>query len=92
MTFKILKRRIHTEGNELCFIYLLIYYCTTLTSRVNVLNQNTVRSEGIQITSYFIMGSMLDHVFIKNMVCINSIVNVKQKQTQHECDPILKCE
>jgi len=26
------------------------------------------------------------------MVCINSIVNVKQKQTQHECDPILKCE
>ena len=26
------------------------------------------------------------------MVCINSIVNVKQKQTWHERDPILKCE
>ena len=26
------------------------------------------------------------------MVCINSIVNVKQKQTWYVCDPILKCE
>ena len=26
------------------------------------------------------------------MVCINSIVNAKQKQTLLECDPILKCE
>jgi len=32
-------------------------------------------------------------VFIKTvMVCINSLVNVKQRQTQRECDPILKCE
>jgi len=26
------------------------------------------------------------------MVCINSIVNAKQKQTYYECEPILKCE
>ena len=32
------------------FIYLLKYDCTTFTSRVNVLIENTVRTEGIQIT------------------------------------------
>jgi len=31
-------------------------------------------------------------VFYENMVCINSTVNVKQKQIKYECDPILKCE
>jgi len=47
---------IHKEGNELCINYLLIYDCTTFTSRVNVLNDNTVRTEGIQINLYFIMS------------------------------------
>ena len=86
---------IHKEGSKLCFIYLLIYDCNTLTSPVNVLNKNSVRSEGIQITLYFIMSSisLVRHCcFYENMVCINSIVSVEQKQTQHECDPILKCE
>ena len=86
---------IHKAGNELCFIYLLIYYCTTLISRVNVLNENTVRSEGIQITLYFIISSIsiVRHCcYYENMVCINSIVNAKQKQTYYECEPILKCE
>jgi len=31
------------------FYSLLIYDCTTFTSRENVLNENTVRTEGIQI-------------------------------------------
>jgi len=30
---------IHNEGNETCFIYLLIYDCTTFTSLVNVLKK-----------------------------------------------------
>ena len=38
---------IHKDGNELCFIYLLIYHCTTFNSRVNVLNGNTVRTGSI---------------------------------------------
>jgi len=29
----------HKEGNKPCFIYLLIYDCTTFTSHVNVLNK-----------------------------------------------------
>ena len=49
---------IHKEGNDPCFIYLLIYDCTTFTSRVNVLNEHTVRTKGIQITLYFIMSSI----------------------------------
>ena len=50
----------------------------------NVLNENTVRTEGIQTTLYFIMSfiSLVRHCcFYYNMVCINSIVNMKQKQT-----------
>ena len=47
---------IHKEGNKLCFNYLLIYDCTTFTSRENVLNENTVRTEGTQISVYFIMS------------------------------------
>jgi len=43
----------HKEGNELCIIYLLIYDCTTFTSRENVLNEDTVRTEGIQITIFY---------------------------------------
>ena len=57
-----------------CFIYLLIYECTTFTSSVNVLNENTVRTEGIQITLYFIMSSisLVWHCcFYYNMVCIS---------------------
>jgi len=43
---------IHKDGNELCFIYLLIYHCTTFNSRVNVLNGNTVRTGSIQRNSH----------------------------------------
>ena len=53
------------------------------TSRVNILNENTVKTEGIQIILYFMMSSisLVRHCcFYENMVCINSIVNVKQKQ------------
>jgi len=34
------------------------YDCTTFTLSVNVLNENTVRTEGIQITLYFILSSI----------------------------------
>ena len=34
------------------------YDYTTFTSRVNVLSENTVRTEGIQTTLYFIMSSI----------------------------------
>jgi len=37
---------------------LLIHDCTTFTSRENLLNENTVKTEGIQITRYFIMSSL----------------------------------
>jgi len=49
---------LHKEGNEPYFINLLIYDCTTLTKRVNVLNEITVRSEDMQITLYFVMSSI----------------------------------
>jgi len=74
---------IHKEGNELCFIHTIKYEGTTFTSRVHVLNENTVKTEGIQITLYFIMSSLslVKYCFFnENMVCINSTVNVKQKQ------------
>ena len=48
---------IHKEGNK-SFNYLVKYDCTTFFSCVNVLNENTVRTEGIQITLYFIMSSI----------------------------------
>ena len=86
---------LHKEGNELCFICLLIYECTTFTSRVNVLNEKTVRTEGIQITLYFIMSfvSLVRQCCsMKGWFYINNIVDVKQKQTLHKWDPILKCE
>jgi len=37
--------------------------CTTFTSPENVLNENTVRTEGIQITLYF-MSSLVRHLFL----------------------------
>ena len=43
----------------------------------------TIRTKGIQITLYFIMSSVSLAefcCFYENMVCINSTVNVKQKQ------------
>ena len=86
---------IHKEGNKPCFIYTIKYDCTTLTSHVNVVNENTVRTEGIQITLYLIMSfiSLVKYrCFYENMVCINSTVNVQQKQLKYECDPILKSE
>ena len=74
---------------------LLIHDCTTFTTSKNVLNENTVRTEGLQITLYFIMSSitLVRHCcFYENMVYNNSTVNVKQKQIYDECDPILKSE
>jgi len=59
------------------------YDYTTFTSRVNVLSENTIRTEGIQFTLYFIMRSIYLVTyccFYENIVCINSTVNVKQKQ------------
>jgi len=65
-------------------LFMLIHDCTTFNSRENVLNENTVRAEGIQLTLYLIMSSisLVRHCcFYLNKVCIHSIVNVKQKQT-----------
>ena len=54
------------------------------TSNVSVIKY-TYRTEGIQITLNFIMRSisLVKYCcsFYENMVCINSTVNVKQKQT-----------
>jgi len=49
---------IHKEGNELCFMYTITYDIITFTSLVNVVNKNTVRTEGIKINLYFIMSSI----------------------------------
>ena len=74
----------YTQRRQLTVVYsLLIHDCTTYTSHENVLNENTVRTEGIQITLYFIMSaiSLVRHCCVyENMLCVNSIVNVKQKQ------------
>jgi len=52
----------YTQRRKLTLVYsLLIHDCTTFTSRENVLNENIVRTEGIQITLYL----LLDIVFIK---------------------------
>ena len=41
----------YTQRRKLTVVYaLLIHDCTTFTSRENVLNENTVRTEGIQFT------------------------------------------
>jgi len=46
----------YTQRRKLTVVYsLLIHDCTTFTYRENVLNENTVRPEGIQITLYFII-------------------------------------
>jgi len=58
----------------------------------HVLNENTVRTEGIQVSLYFIMSSisLVKYCyFYENMVGINSTVNVKQKQIKYECEPSL---
>jgi len=70
----------YTQRRKLTVVYALLNNdCTTFTSPENVLNENTVRTEGIQITLY-VMSSLVRHCcFYQNMVCINSIVNVKQK-------------
>jgi len=60
------------KGNEPCFIYTMKYGCTSVTFRVNFIKY-TVRTEGIQITLYFIMSSisLVRHCcFYENMVCI----------------------
>ena len=44
----------YTQRRKLTVVYsLLNHNCTTFTSRVNVLNENTVRTKGTQITLYF---------------------------------------
>ena len=73
---------IHKERNQPCFIYTIKYDYTTFTSRVNVHNENTAGTEGIQITLNFIMSSISlvkFCCFYENKVCINRKVNVKQK-------------
>jgi len=55
----------YSQRRKLTVVYSLInHVCTTFTSRENVPNVNTVRTEGIQITLYFIMSS-ISLVFIK---------------------------
>ena len=66
---------IHKEGNKPCFIYMIKYGWTTFTVSVNVLNENTVRTVGIQITLYFIMSSisLVQYCcYYENRVCITS--------------------
>ena len=47
-------------------MYVLLYDCITFTSHVNVLNENTVRTEGIQTVLYWYLYILLDIVvFIK---------------------------
>ena len=69
---------IHKEGNEPCFIYVLIYDCTTFTSCVNVLNKNTVMTEGIQITLYSIISSI--------SLVRHCLVLVKTKYMYSQCE------
>ena len=48
----------YTQRRKITVVYsLIIHDCTTLTSCENVLNENTARTEGIQIT-FFIMSSI----------------------------------
>jgi len=51
----------YTQRRKLTVVYSwLIHDCTTFTTREHVLiiSENTVRTEGIQITLYFIMSSI----------------------------------
>ena len=52
----------YTQRRKQTVFYLFV----TFTSRENVLNENTVRTEGIQITLYFIMSyiSLVRHCCI----------------------------
>ena len=54
----IIKRSVivsYTQRRKLTVVYSLLNHdCTTFTSSENILNENTVRTEGIQITLYFI--------------------------------------
>ena len=43
----------YTQRRKITVVYsLIIHDCTTLTSCENVLNENTFRTEGIEITFY----------------------------------------
>ena len=67
---------------------LLNHYCTTFTSSENVLNENTVRTEGIQITIFYnefyiscqTLLFILKHGLYKwykhnmNAICVNKIL------------------
>ena len=44
---------IHKEGNEPCFIYTIQFDCI-----ISPLNENNVKTEGIQITIYRLMSSI----------------------------------
>ena len=49
----------YTQRRNITVVYsLLIYDCATFTSRENVLDENTVRTEGIQITLNVMMSSI----------------------------------
>jgi len=63
------------------FYTLLIYNCTTFTSRENVLDDNTVRTEGIQITLYCIMS----YISLVRQCCSNQNM-VKKLHSQCETE------
>ena len=49
----------YKQRSKLTVVYsLLIHDCTTFNSRDNIINENTVITEGIQITLYLIMSSI----------------------------------
>jgi len=77
---------IHKEGNEPCFILRLNMAVTFLSCKFYEWKY-TVRTKGIRITLYFILSSISlvkYHCFYVYMVRINSLVNVKQKQTSRQ--------
>ena len=81
---------------------MLIHDCTTLTSRENVLNENTVRTEGIQITLYFIMSSIY-LVISQYKACLRKsrfnfdkcqtkkLVDSRFKNAKMYCDMLKQC-
>ena len=49
---------IHKEGNKPCFIYMIKYGCYSYLPRKFYERKYTLKTEGIQITLYFIMSSI----------------------------------
>ena len=63
------------------FYNLLKKDCTTFTSRVTLFNENTVRTEGIQITLYFLMSS-ISHSNTVTMHALETFVFIFSLQFQ----------